>query len=254
MDGRFAATARRPRPSRIGPSSSPARRSTTSPRLAQPGKPSAAPSPDRQAGLERLDPGIRLVDPPLAETPVEHEPLDQVDRLRNPPRHPSGRSDEGEPGAEPAPRRFIRPADPGQAGPLECQGPRTSGSSTSSSTRSPARSQTGSTSSLRGSPRLAATRPARRGWAAAASTLPEFPTDITDSMDYVKAVAARLSAFTNLRPQDDRPDRQDRRRQHGGSLHRDQSLRRQVPLLPGGTPAGLAPLLPRRRDGSYTAA
>jgi starvation-inducible DNA-binding protein len=33
--------------------------------------------------------------------------------------------------------------------------------------------------------------------AAAASTLPEFPTGITDSMDYVKAVAARLSAFTN---------------------------------------------------------
>lgn len=28
-------------------------------------------------------------------------------------------------------------------------------------------------------------------------TLPEFPTDITDSMEYVKAVAARLSAFTN---------------------------------------------------------
>lgn len=33
--------------------------------------------------------------------------------------------------------------------------------------------------------------------AVSASTLPEFPTDITDSMDYVKAVAARLSAFTN---------------------------------------------------------
>ncbi len=33
--------------------------------------------------------------------------------------------------------------------------------------------------------------------AAAASTLPEFPTDITDSMDYVRAVAARLAAFTN---------------------------------------------------------
>lgn len=33
--------------------------------------------------------------------------------------------------------------------------------------------------------------------AAAASKLPEFPTDITDSMDYVRAVAARLSAFTN---------------------------------------------------------
>ncbi len=33
--------------------------------------------------------------------------------------------------------------------------------------------------------------------AAASSTLPEFPTDITDSMDYVKAVAKRLSAFTN---------------------------------------------------------
>ena len=33
--------------------------------------------------------------------------------------------------------------------------------------------------------------------AAASSSLPEFPTDITESMDYVKAVAARLSAFTN---------------------------------------------------------
>ncbi len=33
--------------------------------------------------------------------------------------------------------------------------------------------------------------------AAASSTLPEFPTDITDSMDYVRAVAKRLSAFTN---------------------------------------------------------
>jgi starvation-inducible DNA-binding protein len=33
--------------------------------------------------------------------------------------------------------------------------------------------------------------------AAASSTLPEYPTDITESMDYVKAVAARLSAFTN---------------------------------------------------------
>lgn len=33
--------------------------------------------------------------------------------------------------------------------------------------------------------------------AASASSLPEFPTGITDSMDYVKAVAARLSAFTN---------------------------------------------------------
>jgi starvation-inducible DNA-binding protein len=33
--------------------------------------------------------------------------------------------------------------------------------------------------------------------AAASSSLPEFPTDITDSMDYVKALAARLSAFTN---------------------------------------------------------
>jgi starvation-inducible DNA-binding protein len=32
---------------------------------------------------------------------------------------------------------------------------------------------------------------------AAASTLPEFPTDITDSMDYVRAVADRLAAFTN---------------------------------------------------------
>lgn len=33
--------------------------------------------------------------------------------------------------------------------------------------------------------------------AAASSTLPEFPTDITEGMDYVTAVAARLSAFTN---------------------------------------------------------
>ena len=33
--------------------------------------------------------------------------------------------------------------------------------------------------------------------AAAASTLAEFPTDITDSMDYVRAVAGRLASFTN---------------------------------------------------------
>jgi starvation-inducible DNA-binding protein len=33
--------------------------------------------------------------------------------------------------------------------------------------------------------------------AAASSSLPELPTDITDSMDYVKAVAVRLAAFTN---------------------------------------------------------
>ena len=33
--------------------------------------------------------------------------------------------------------------------------------------------------------------------AAASSTLKEFPTEITDSMDYVRAVAERLSAFTN---------------------------------------------------------
>jgi len=33
--------------------------------------------------------------------------------------------------------------------------------------------------------------------AAASSTLPEFPTDITDSMAYVRTVAARLAAFTN---------------------------------------------------------
>jgi starvation-inducible DNA-binding protein len=33
--------------------------------------------------------------------------------------------------------------------------------------------------------------------AAAGSTLPEFPTDITDSMAYVRTVAARLAAFTN---------------------------------------------------------
>ncbi len=33
--------------------------------------------------------------------------------------------------------------------------------------------------------------------AAASSTLSEFPTDISEGMDYVKAVASRLSAFTN---------------------------------------------------------
>jgi starvation-inducible DNA-binding protein len=33
--------------------------------------------------------------------------------------------------------------------------------------------------------------------AAASSTLPEFPTDITDSMAYVRAVAERVAAFTN---------------------------------------------------------
>ena len=33
--------------------------------------------------------------------------------------------------------------------------------------------------------------------AAATSTLPEFPTRITDSMEYVRAVADRLGAFTN---------------------------------------------------------
>lgn len=33
--------------------------------------------------------------------------------------------------------------------------------------------------------------------AAASSRLPEFPTDITDSMEYVKAVAVRLAAFSN---------------------------------------------------------
>jgi len=33
--------------------------------------------------------------------------------------------------------------------------------------------------------------------AAASSTLPEFPTDITESMEYVKVVAERLAAFTN---------------------------------------------------------
>jgi len=33
--------------------------------------------------------------------------------------------------------------------------------------------------------------------AAASSTLPEFPTEITDSMDYVRALAERLAAFTN---------------------------------------------------------
>ena len=32
--------------------------------------------------------------------------------------------------------------------------------------------------------------------AAAGSRLPEFPADITDSMDYVRAVAARLAAFS----------------------------------------------------------
>jgi starvation-inducible DNA-binding protein len=33
--------------------------------------------------------------------------------------------------------------------------------------------------------------------AAASSTLPEFPTEITESMDYVRALAERLAAFTN---------------------------------------------------------
>ncbi len=33
--------------------------------------------------------------------------------------------------------------------------------------------------------------------AAASSRLPEFPTDIIDSMDYVKIVVARVAAFTN---------------------------------------------------------
>jgi len=33
--------------------------------------------------------------------------------------------------------------------------------------------------------------------AAGSSRLPEFPTDITESMDYVRAVAERLAAFTN---------------------------------------------------------
>lgn len=33
--------------------------------------------------------------------------------------------------------------------------------------------------------------------AAASSTLPEFPTEITESMDYVRAIAERLAAFTN---------------------------------------------------------
>ncbi len=33
--------------------------------------------------------------------------------------------------------------------------------------------------------------------AAASSTLPEFPTEITESMDYVRAVAERLASFTN---------------------------------------------------------
>jgi starvation-inducible DNA-binding protein len=33
--------------------------------------------------------------------------------------------------------------------------------------------------------------------AAAATRLPEFPTDITDSMDYVAALADRLAAFSN---------------------------------------------------------
>jgi starvation-inducible DNA-binding protein len=33
--------------------------------------------------------------------------------------------------------------------------------------------------------------------AAANSTLPEFPTDITDGMDYVRALAERLAAYSN---------------------------------------------------------
>jgi starvation-inducible DNA-binding protein len=46
--------------------------------------------------------------------------------------------------------------------------------------------------------------------AAAASTLPEFPTDITESMDYVRAVADRLAAFTNsARAASDQTDKLD---------------------------------------------
>jgi starvation-inducible DNA-binding protein len=33
--------------------------------------------------------------------------------------------------------------------------------------------------------------------AAASSTLPEFPTEISDSMAYVRAVSERVAAFTN---------------------------------------------------------
>ena len=43
-----------------------------------------------------------------------------------------------------------------------------------------------------------------------------------------------------LGPRGDRRDRQARRRQHGGPVHRDQPLRGQVPLLPRGAPPGLA--------------
>ncbi len=75
--------------------------------------------------------------------------------------------------------------------------------------------------------------------AAAASTLPEFPTEITSGMDYVKAVAVAAGSLHELGPQRDRPDRQAGRRQHRRSLHRDQPRCRQVPLLPGGAPPGL---------------
>ena len=44
--------------------------------------------------------------------------------------------------------------------------------------------------------------------AAASSTLPEFPTGITESMDYVRAVAERLAAFTNsVRTASDQTDK-----------------------------------------------
>jgi starvation-inducible DNA-binding protein len=44
--------------------------------------------------------------------------------------------------------------------------------------------------------------------AAAASALPEFPTKITDGMDYVRAVSSRLAAFTNAaRESIDRTDK-----------------------------------------------
>ncbi len=39
--------------------------------------------------------------------------------------------------------------------------------------------------------------------AAASSTLPEFPTGITGSMEYVQAVTDRLAAFTNSCPRSD---------------------------------------------------
>ena len=82
--------------------------------------------------------------------------------------------------------------------------------------------------------------------AAASSTLPEFPTEITDSMDYRPGRRGTSCRLHQLRPRSDRPDRRAGRCRHGGPLHRGQSLRRQVPLLPRGAPPGLADPSPHR--------